>query len=278
MDIIQAIVLGIVQGLTEFLPISSTAHLRIVPALLHWDDPGAAFTAVIQLGTLLAVLAYFRMDLWKALVGWLKSFKGGEYLQTNDARMGWCIFIGTFPIVILGVLFKNQIEGSLRSLNVVAWALIGMGVLLAVAETVTPKTRDLEVTSIKDGIWIGLWQAIALIPGASRSGSTITGGLFAGLTREAAARFSFLLSVPAILGAAILSLKEHKDTLLHGDLAPMLVANLFSFAVGYASIAFLMKFLQTHRSYGFSLYRVALGVVILLLLSQGVVAPMEGVH
>lgn len=278
MDIIQAIILGIVQGLTEFLPISSTAHLRVLPALLHWPDPGAAFTAAIQLGTLLAVLAYFRSDLWKALSGWAKSFRGGEHAKSQDARMGWCIFIGTIPIVVFGILFKHQIEVSLRSLTVVAWSLIGMGLLLAIAEKFTPKNRGIEATGIKDSIWIGLWQAVALIPGASRSGSTITGGMFAGLSREAAARFSFLLSVPSILGAAILSIKEHKETLLHADLVPMLVANLFSFGVGYASIALLMKFLQTHRSYGFTIYRVLLGITILVLLSYGTVTPMEGIH
>lgn len=277
MDLIQAIVLGIVQGLTEFLPISSTAHLRIVPSLLGWNDPGAAFTASIQLGTLLAVLIYFRRDLWAALVGWLKSFRGGEAAKTTDAKLGWAIVIGSIPIGVLGLLFQKRIEGSLRSLYVIAGALIVMGILMWIADRVPDRMKSLDQTSVGAGIWVGFWQAIALIPGASRSGSTITGALFWGMDRETAARFSFMLSVPAILAAALYSFKQHAQELLHDMLVPMLVANLFSFITGYAAIAFLIKFLQTKGPTVFVVYRVALGVLLLVLLSRGILTPMVGI-
>lgn len=276
MDLIQAIILGLVQGATEFLPISSTAHIRVLPALLGWADPGAAFTAVIQMGTLIAVLIYFRRDLWSAFSAWARSFKGGEAARTPEARLGWAIFVGTLPIVAFGFVFKDQIETGLRSLYVIAWTLIGMGVLLAVAEVVGQRKRDLNQVTVSDGLWVGFWQAVALIPGASRSGSTITGGLFGGLDRPTAARFSFLLSVPAILAAGVFSMKEHYAEMSGPLLMPVLVANVAAFISGYAAIAFLIKFLQTHNTFAFVFYRVGLGAVLLFLLNTGRLDPNAG--
>ncbi|MCB8932574.1 MAG: undecaprenyl-diphosphatase UppP [Fimbriimonadaceae bacterium] len=275
MGLIEAIVLGIVQGLTEFLPISSTAHLRILPALLGWSDPGASFTAVIQLGTLGAVLVYFRSELASALGAWGRSLGDASLRKTPEGRLGWAIFWGTIPIVILGVLFKSSIENELRSLEIIAWSLIGMGLLLGVADRVAAGTRGEHEATVRDGVWVGLWQCIALIPGASRSGSTITGALLGGFDRAAAARFSFLLSVPSVFAAGVFSLKEHAGA-LGGQWMAVAVATAVSFVVGYASIAFLLRYLQTRGLWPFVLYRVALGVAILALLSSGTLRPDTG--
>lgn len=275
MGILEAIVYGVVQGLTEFLPISSTAHIRIVPSLLGWQDPGASFTAVIQIGTLLAVLIYFWKDLVLVFLGWLRSF-GGER-GTVEAKVGWGIVIGTLPIVVLGFLFREQIKSdAVRSLYVVAAMLILMGLVLLAAEKLSPHRREFSELTVKDGVWVGFWQAVALIPGASRSGSTISGALFAGLTRSTAARFSFLLSIPSVLAAAVLELAEERDQLLGAGLAPTLTATFVSFIVGYASIAFLMKLLQTRTTMGFVVYRVALGLALLALLQTGRLDPTAG--
>lgn len=269
MDLIQALILGVVQGVTEWLPISSTAHLRVVPALLGWEDPGAAFTAVIQLGTLAAMLIYFREDLWRALRGLLGLKAGSKKSKAEDVRLGWAIVMGTVPIVVCGLLFQRQIEGEWRSLTVIAWTLIGMGLVMAIAEWFGPKVRAMEDVTPLRGLWIGLWQALALVPGMSRSGSTISGGLFAGFDRPTAARLSFLLCVPSILAAGLKELYDERAHLLGVGLAPTLVATLVSFVVGYASIAWLMRFLQKHSTLVFVIYRVLLGGTILYLLSKG---------
>jgi undecaprenyl-diphosphatase len=276
-DLIQAVVYGLLQGLTEFLPISSTAHIRIVPALMGWPDPGAGFTAVIQLGTMLAVLIYFARDLASALKAWALSISGkGE--RTPEARMGWAIFWGTIPIVVLGFLGQDWIKGGLRSLWVVAGALIFMGILMAIAEKVSTKLRNIESVQVKDGWIVGAWQAMALIPGMSRSGSTITGALFAGFDRPTAARFSFLLSVPSILAAGLKELWDERRELLSATmLTPTLIATVVSFIFGYASIAFLMKFLQKHGILPFVAYRVILGLLLAGLLSAGILHPMAGI-
>jgi len=272
--LIEAIVYGIIQGLTEWLPISSTAHLRIVPALFGWKDPGAAFTAVIQLGTILAVLIYFRKDLAGAIGAWFRSLTGGDK-NTPEARLGWGVFWGSLPIVVLGFLFKDQIKSeSVRSLYVVAGTLIVMGVLMLVAEKVGKRERTFESITVRDGIWVGAWQALALIPGMSRSGSTITGALFAGLDRQTAARFSFLLAVPSIVAAGIYELIDERKNILGDQLMPTMVATVVSFVVGYASIAFLMKFLQKRGITAFVVYRIALGVILLLLIQQGTLKPV----
>ena len=274
-SLLQAIVYGIIQGLTEWLPISSTAHLRVVPALLGWQDPGSAFTAVIQLGTILAVLIYFAKDLGKAIGAWFGSLTG-KGKDTLDARIGWGVFWGTFPIVILGFVFKDQIKSDdVRSLYVVSATLILMGIGMLVAEKVGKQSRGFEQLTTKDGIVVGLWQALALIPGMSRSGSTITGALFSGLDRSTAARFSFLLSVPSIVAAGLYELVDERKHILGPNLVPTIVATVVSFVVGYASIAFLMKYLQRRGITAFVVYRIVLGLLLLVLVQQKVVPAVQ---
>ncbi|MGH2744744.1 MAG: undecaprenyl-diphosphate phosphatase [Thermoleophilaceae bacterium] len=273
MSVLEAIVLGIVQGLTEFLPISSTGHLRIVPAFLGWDDPGAAFTAVTQLGTMAAVLLYFREDLVRIARAWLGSLFDRPRRRELDARIGWYIVLGTIPIGIFGVLFKDQIETGARDLYLIGVALIVLGLVLLVAEKVGTRERSIEQIRTKDGFAIGLAQALALIPGVSRSGATITAGLFMGLDRPAAARFSFLLSVPAVVLSGLLEL----GTILSDDdgdgtgLSALVVATLMAFVSGYAAIAWLLRFLSTHSTVIFVVYRVALGAVVLALTAAGAI-------
>jgi len=275
MDVFQAIVLGIVQGLTEFLPISSTAHLRIVPAFLGWDDPGAAFTAVIQLGTMAAVLLYFRDDLWRIAIAWLRSLRDPEIRRTTDARLGWYIVLGTIPIGLFGLAFKDQIESGARDLRLIGAALIVLGLVLLWSERVSRRDRELDDLNTRDGVLIGLAQAAALVPGVSRSGATITAGLFLNLNRAAAARYSFLLSVPAVVLSGLFELRK-----VGGEgSAPALqtaVATLLAFVVGYASIALLLRFLVRHSTGVFVAYRVALGVLVLALVAFGALDPTTG--
>jgi undecaprenyl-diphosphatase len=273
----QAIVMGLVQGLTEFLPVSSTAHLRLLPALAGWDDPGAAFTAAIQLGTLLAVLVYFRNELLHAFRGWWGHVTGKKK-KSPEARMGWAILLGTVPIVVFGILLKSRIENEWRSLTIVASSLILVGLVLLAAEMLSRRVREERDVQPLDGLWVGLWQALALIPGMSRSGSSIAGALFLGFDRPAAARFSFLLSVPSVFGAGIYSIYKHRQEMLGDLLTPVIVANVVSFVVGYASIAFLIKLLQRHGTFVFIVYRVLLGVLILALLAGHVVSPFAGME
>ena len=259
MEFIRAIVYGIVQGLTEFLPISSTAHLRVVPAVLGWEDPGAAYSAVIQIGTVLAVIIYFRRD----VVALLKAFFGGiaqkAPMGTTESRMAWYIFAGTFPIGVCGLVFKKLVEGEARALWVVTAAALVFGILLLVAELLSKRQKDAAAIGWKESQIIGAAQALALIPGASRSGVTITAGLFLGLTREAAARFSFLLSIPAVAAAGLF---EFKHVLKHGtggaSLGALALSTLVSFVVGYACIEFLLGFLKTRSTLPFSIYRIIL--------------------
>ena len=272
MDLIQAIILGLIQGLTEFLPISSSGHLMLVPALFGWSDPGAGFTAVIQLGTLAAVFVFF----WKDLVGmfkaWLASLASKEARKVPEARLAWAVVLGTIPVIVFGLAFEDKIDTSLRSPYIAAATLIILGLVMAVAEKVGRQTRSLETVQVKDGLWVGLWQALALIPGSSRSGSTITGALFGGFDRATAARFSFLLSVPAILGSGVYKLIKEKDVLLAQGAPATIVATVIAFVSGYAAIAFLMKFLQTRSTMVFVVYRVILGIVVAVLAYQGVIS------
>jgi undecaprenyl-diphosphatase len=272
-SIFEAIVLGITQGLTEFLPISSTAHLRIVPALAGWDDPGAAFTAVVQLGTMAAVVLYFRRDLIRIGSAWLRSLRDRRVRGSLDARLGWYIILGTIPIGIFGLAFKDQIENGARDLYLISVALIVFGLVLLAAEEVGRKTRGLEELDRRDGIVIGLAQALALIPGVSRSGATISAGLFVGLDRPSAARYSFLLSVPAVVLSGLFELKSIVDGSEHTDAgaAALVVATLLAFVVGYASIAFLLRYVARHSVIVFVVYRVALGVIVLALLAAGAI-------
>lgn len=270
MDAIQAIVLGIVQGLTEFLPISSTAHLRIVPAFFGWEDPGAAFTAVVQLGTMAAVLLYFREDLWNITRATLRSIREPELRRLRDARLGWYIILGTIPIAVLGVLFKDKVETDARQLTLIGITLITLGIVLEIAERTGRKDRDIDSLDRRDAAVIGFAQAAALVPGVSRSGSTISAGLFLGLNRAAAARYSFLLSVPAVVLSGLFELRHVNEGGGPGPV-PTLIATLVAFVVGYASIAWLLKYLTRHPVTVFVVYRIALGVVVLALVATNTI-------
>ena len=269
-DLLKAVVLGIIQGLTEFLPISSSAHLRIFPELFGWGDPGAAFTAVIQIGTELAVLIYFRKDIWRIGTAWVRSLFQAEYRGTFDARMGWFIIIGSLPIVVLGVLLKDLIERDFRNLWIVGCTLIVMGVVLGIADRVGRTDRPLGKLTLKDAVLMGGAQALALIPGVSRSGATISMGRFLGFEREAATRFAFLLAIPAVVGAGLFELKEIPHG--HNDFGwgPTIVATIVSFVVGYAAIAWLLRYVSTNSYTPFVIYRIALGATTLILLGAGV--------
>lgn len=275
MTLIQAVVLGLVQGLSEFIPISSTAHLRIVPALLGWGDPGAAASAVIQLGTLLAVLIYFARDIVRITKAFFAALLSGKPLGTHDARLGWYIIAGSLPIVIIGLLMKDFIEGGARSLWIIAGSLIVLALFLALAERVAAKSelRVIGDITLKDALLVGLAQCLALIPGASRSGTTIMAGLFRRLTHEAAARFSFLLSIPAILGSGLFELFLEREHLAELGWLSIAVAVFVSFLSGWLSIYFLIHYLRTHTTGLFIIYRIALGLVIIGLLLGGVLQP-----
>jgi undecaprenyl-diphosphatase len=270
-DAFQAIVLGIVQGLTEFLPVSSTAHLRIVPAFAGWEDPGAAFTAVVQLGTMAAVLIYFRADLWRITTTWFRSLRDPALRGHLDARMGWYIGLGTIPIAVFGFLFSDQIESGGRDLYLIGCALIVMGLVLLYAEHVSTRTRDLSDIRRSDAALMGFAQALALVPGVSRSGATITGGLFAGFDRESAARYSFLLSIPAVVLSGLFELRKIGDPGGAGFLATVL-ATLLAFVVGYASIAWMLRWLTSHSTVVFVIYRVALGSLVIALTAAGAIS------
>jgi undecaprenyl-diphosphatase len=278
MSWIEIIVLAVVQGLTEFIPVSSTAHLRIVPALCGWNDPGAAFSAVLQIGTLVAVLWYFWRDIVRILAAMLVDLRHGRFASTNDARLGWMIAAGTLPIVICGLFFKDHIETTLRSLYVMSAALAGVAALLAIAEWVVARRsaagipgRKIEEARWRDSLIVGLAQAAALVPGTSRSGATILGGICSGLTREAAARFSFLLSIPAILAAGLFQLIEARNELLSSssDALKLVVALVVTAIVGYATIPWLLGFLRKRTMFVFIVYRLLLAGLLLYLLAIG---------
>ena len=271
-DLLKAIVLGLVQGLTEFLPISSSAHLRIFPELWGWGDPGAAFTAVIQIGTELAVLLYFRKDIWRIAKAWLLSLFKPEWRGHLDARMGWFIIIGSLPIVVLGILLKDVIERDFRNLWIIGTTLIVLGLVLGIADRVSSNDRHIRQITLRDAVLMGAAQALALIPGVSRSGATISMGRFLGYEREAATRYAFLLAIPAVVGAGVFELKE----IPHGENAygwgPTVVATVVSFVVGYAAIAWLLRYVSTRSYTPFVVYRVLLGGATLALLAAGVLS------
>ena len=245
MSTLEAIVLGLVQGLTEFLPISSSGHLRIVPALLGWEDPGAGFTAVIQLGTMAAVLIYFRADLWRIAGAWLRELRVPIRRASQEARLGWFIVLGTIPIAIFGFIFKDQIESGARSLYLIGSALILFSFVMLAAERVGTRQRDLDEMNGRDGLFIGIAQALALIPGVSRSGATISAGLFRNFDRVAAARYSFLLSVPAVVLSGLFELRKVGED-GSPSAAATAIATLVAFVTGYAAIAWLIRYLGTH--------------------------------
>jgi undecaprenyl-diphosphatase len=272
-SLIEAIVLGIVQGLTEFVPISSSAHQLIVSAFFGWDDPGAAFTAVTQLGTESAVLIYFRQDLWSIATVWFKSLREPVLRSTAHARMGWYLIVATVPIGLLGLTFKDQIETGARDLWLVGTVLIVFALVLGYADRVGRHERELGQISTRDGVLIGLAQSLALIPGVSRSGATMSAGLLLGLERQAAARFSFLLAVPAVVLSGLFELAS----IVSGDagdgdpLAYIALATVISFFVGYAAIAWLLAYLSNHSVRLFVVYRIALGTLVLALTATGAI-------
>jgi undecaprenyl-diphosphatase len=263
-NIVQAVVLGLVQGITEFLPISSTAHLRITPALLGWPDAGAAYTAVLQLGTLAAVVGFFLRD----LLGMVQALLDPARRNGPEGRRLVYMIVGTIPVGVAGLLFKHAIEGPLRSLSVIATSLIVVGLLMAFVEKVAPHRRGIDDITMKDALLIGCAQALALIPGTSRSGITLVAAMALGLRRDAAARFSFLLSVPAIAAAGIFELpKVLKTPNLAG--APLVIGLLVAAVSGYLSIAWLLRFLRTRTTIPFVVYRVAMGAALLLAIASG---------
>ncbi|MDP2773778.1 MAG: undecaprenyl-diphosphate phosphatase [Nocardioides sp.] len=269
-DYLQAVFLGILQGLTEFLPISSSAHLRIFPELLGWGDPGAAFTAVIQIGTELAVLIYFRKDIWRIGSTWTKSLFRPEYRGHLDARMGWFIIIGSMPIVVLGILLKDVIERDFRNLWIIGTTLIVLGIILGIADRVGRTDKLIKEISLRDAVLMGAAQALALVPGVSRSGATISMGRFLGYDRQAATRYAFLLAIPAVVGAGLFELPEIPNGENPYGWGPTIVATVVSFAVGYAAIAWLLHYVSTRSYTPFVLYRIVLGGATLILVSAGV--------
>ncbi|AJY47615.1 undecaprenyl-diphosphate phosphatase [Martelella endophytica] len=270
---IEAAFLGLLQGLTEFLPISSSAHLRIAGEFLPAGaDPGAAFTAITQIGTETAVLVYFWSDIMRIAKAWLgRNLRIGGGHDTADVRMGWLIIIGSLPIVILGLLFKDQIEHSLRNLYITATMLIVFGIIMGIADKVGQKRIRLEQLTWRDGILYGFAQAMALIPGVSRSGGTISAGLLLGYTREAAARYSFLLAVPAVFGSGFYQLVKSIGEDNPVGWGPTALATLIAFFVGYAVIVFFLRLVSTRSYMPFVYYRVALGALLFVLLGMGVI-------
>lgn len=268
---LQAIVLGISQGLTEFLPISSTAHTLVVSRLLGWPDPGAAFTAVTQVGTELAVVIYFRNDIARILKAWFSSLTKADQRSNPDAKMGWYVIIGTIPIGVAGLAFKSSIETTARNLWLVAASLIFMGVLLGLADRYAKHTKSEADLNTKNAILFGLGQALALIPGVSRSGATITAGLAMGYKRDVAARYSFLLAIPAVFASAALTAGDiASDDFVNWPAT--IVATIVAFIVGFIVIAALMKYLQTRTFMPFVVYRIVLGSVLIVLLATGVLS------
>lgn len=282
MNFFEAIILGIIQGLTEFLPISSTGHLTLAGKFMgliseqnpeHWTS----FIAVIQLGTMLSILVYFWKDLWNIFVEFLqnniqKRVKFSE--QSTNSKLGWLIILGSIPIVVIGLLFKDSIEGALtKNLYVISGSLIVFAIILAIAEKTAKFKKDIKDITVLDSAMIGLAQAVALIPGSSRSGTTITAGLFLGLKRDVAARFSFLLSVPAVFASGILQLYESLKYIDYDLTLNLVVATLFSAVSGYIAIDFLLKFLKKNSTFVFIFYRIILGVTILVLIYTNLINP-----
>ena len=268
---VQAVVYGLVQGLTEFLPVSSSGHLRLFQAWMNPDVDQAgftAFTAVIQLGTTVAVVLYFWRELVHIAVAWLRGLFDRDGRDSLEYRMGWYLILATIPVGVFGLVFSHQIETGARNLWVLSVALIVMALVLLVAERRGSRARDEEEINTKDAIAVGTAQALALIPGVSRSGATITAGLFRGLDRVAAARFSFLLSIPAVVASGLFEARKIGEGNAPG-VGVTLVATLIAFVVGLASIAWLLRYVARHSTYIFIGYRIALGIFVIILLATG---------
>ncbi len=265
----QAVVLGILQGLTEFLPISSSGHLLIFSQLFGWTDPGAAFTAVTQIGTETAVIIYFAKDIWRILRAWFGQFTNRSTRGDPDVRMGWLVIVGTIPIGLLGFTFSDQIETIARNLYLVSFTLIFFGIVLGVADRTARSIHTLGELTVRDGIIFGFAQAVSLIPGVSRSGATISAGLFMGYNREAATRYAFLLAIPAVLASGFYqALDIGSDPAVAWG--PTILATLIAFFIGYAVIAWLIRYVSTNSYMPFVLYRIGLGTLVLVLLGTGV--------
>ena len=289
MNFFQAIFLGLVQALTEYLPVSSSAHIRIIGDLMLGSDPGAAFTAIIQIGTELAVILYFRQDIIRILGAWFgslfgkegKDFKSRMGAHNPDTQMGWFIILGTMPILIAGLLFKHAIEGSLRNLWITVTVLALFGVLLWVVDARSKQVKTMKEMTWKDALIFGIGQMLALIPGVSRSGGTITFGRAMGYTREAAVRVSFLMAIPAVFGAGILEAVSAVKDVAAGDAGmfpgwgPTIAAAIVAFVVGYVVIIGFLKFVSTFSYKAFAIYRIGLAIVVALLLITGVLSPLE---
>lgn len=282
MTIIESIILGIIQGLTEFLPISSTGHLTLAGKLMGVIDPNnpkewTSFMAVIQLGTMVAVVIYFWKDLFAILQNFLKdNLKQRKKIkeQSRESKLGWFIIVGTIPVVIIGLLFKDIIEGVLtKNLYVISGSLILLAIILWIAEKVGKFNRTEEKLSWKDSIIVGLAQALSLIPGSSRSGTTITAGLFLGLTRETAARFSFLLSIPAVFASGMLQFYQALEFITPDSLLLLAIATVISGISGYLAIEFLLRFLKKNTTFVFIFYRIVIGIIIIVLLNLGIILP-----
>ena len=277
MSWLQVVVLSIVQGLTEFLPVSSSSHLAIVSRVFFAGDAGASFTAVSQLGTEAAVVIYFARDIWRILRAWFSGLFVKAHRDDIDYRMGWYVIIGTLPIVLLGVAFKEVIRGEVRNLWVIATAMLVFSAVIAAAEYYGRQTRHIEQLTWRDGLLVGLAQCLALVPGVSRSGSTISAGLFLGLDRELSARFGFLLGIPAVLASGLFSLPDAFHPVTQGMSAtgPQLVVSIvIAFVVGFAAVAWLLRFVAHHVMYWFVGYRVVLALTVMALLGTGVVAAV----
>lgn len=269
MDLLRSVLLGIVQGLTEFLPISSSAHLAIVPQLLGWEDPGAAYTAVVQIGTELAVVLYFWRDIWTIGSGWVRGVFSRAAREAPEWRMGWFIIVGSLPIVVLGIALEDAIDREFRNLWFIASMLIGMGLVLGLAERFGRKSQPIEDLTPRDAILLGFAQACALVPGVSRSGATISMGLFLGYDRRAATRYAFLLAIPAVVGAGVYKLKDIPGGENAYGVVPTLVGTVVAFVLGLAVIHWLLQYVSKNSYTPFVIYRVALGIVVLILLSTG---------
>ncbi|MFD0481285.1 undecaprenyl-diphosphate phosphatase [Kineococcus sp. GCM10028916] len=278
MGIVEGAFLGLVQGLTEFLPISSSAHLAIVGTLIGADDPGAAFTAICQLGTEAAVIGYFRKDIARIISRWVQSLLGRVPRTDPDARMGWLVILGTLPIGVLGLLFQDSIETVLRGFVVIATTLWLFALVLGAADRFGAKERTLDQLTWKHGVLFGLAQALALIPGVSRSGGTISMGLLLGYTREAAARYSFLLAIPAVVLSGFFQLFSEVHDGAAVAWGPTIAATIVAFVVGYVVIAWLMRFISTHSYRAFVLYRLAAAAVVYVLVLTHVLPAFNGTN
>ena len=271
MDFLRSVVLGLLQGLTEFLPISSSAHLAIFPKFFGWSDPGAAYTAVVQIGTELAVVLYFWRDIWSIATGWLKGLFSAEARREQEWRMGWFVIIGSLPIVLIGLALESQIDDNFRNLWVIGTTLIVLGVVLGIAERVGRNAKPIEDLTWGQAVLFGLAQAAAVVPGVSRSGATISMGLFLGYERAAATRYAFLLAIPAVVGAGVYKLKDVPGGQNEYGWAPTIVGTVVAFVVGIAVLHWLLGYVSKRSYAPFIAYRIGLGALVLVLVGTGVI-------